>query len=482
MTKQRQIDYLEDERQKLWQDVLKLRESSKVTDQDIVTLKNEVKKKTSDYEAEAKNSARQAASNTTRTKNILKEAQETQGQLNEFFGNIKTFKDSIPEIAELHKSAKNQKATIDTIQKEIQNSATTITEKQEKIVSELEEAETNLANAQTASEEIDNVKKTVDDLHQKITVAHNLAINKNSEIQGVHNEIFGYTYEDEETGEEKTVSGTKEELDKAYGTLNTRQEEIAEGLEELKNKTTTEHEEFLTQKDKETEGLKNKIRGLLPDAMTAGLSHAYEKKRIDEESILNKSMKTFNWSIFFLSVTALIPIAIGCVLLYKNKSMSEVISDTPRIVFSILPIYLPLFWFAMSANRSVKLSKRLIEEYSHKETLSKTFEGLSSQINNLYDNKVSKDLRARLLYNIINASSENPGQLIKDFQNSDNPILSVLDKSLSFSKSLEKLSSIPGIELVLQKVVKKQEQRKDSIKNAVEDSIAVNDKLESNEE
>jgi len=55
-------------------------------------------------------------------------------------------------------------------------------------------------------------------------------------------------------------------------------------------------------------------------------------------------------------------------------------------------------WVAYSSNRKMNLSKRLSEEYSHKEVLSKTFEGLSTQINNISDEKISGDLRNKLLY------------------------------------------------------------------------------------
>lgn len=71
-----QYDYLEEERKKLWDVVETLRTSCDRVGQDIVLVKENVKKKTSDYEAEAKNSARQAASNKTKTSNILIETKE----------------------------------------------------------------------------------------------------------------------------------------------------------------------------------------------------------------------------------------------------------------------------------------------------------------------------------------------------------------------------------------------------------------------
>jgi hypothetical protein len=99
----------------------------------------------------------------------------------------------------------------------------------------------------------------------------------------------------------------------------------------------------------------------------------------------------------------------------------------------------------------------LIEESSHKEALSKTFEGLSSQANQISDPGVSAELSARLLFNLIDVSSENPGKLIYDYNKSDHPIMDAMEKSLQLSKSIEKLNFIPGMESLLKKVVAKRE-------------------------
>jgi len=116
----------------------------------------------------------------------------------------------------------------------------------------------------------------------------------------------------------------------------------------------------------------------------------------------------------------------------------------PRLVLSILPLYIPVLWIAYSANRKMNLSKRLSEEYSHKEVLSKTFEGLSTQINSITDEKVSYDLRNKLLYNILEVSSENPGKLISDYNKSDHPLMDALDKSVKLATAFERLERIPG--------------------------------------
>lgn len=189
----------------------------------------------------------------------------------------------------------------------------------------------------------------------------------------------------------------------------------------------------------------DKIKSLLPDALTAGLSHAYSEKRSSEIAEGVKLSKVFNYAILGMVVVSLIPFAINVYLLNTGKTLESVIYDLPRIVSAILPLYVPFLWLAYSSNKKSNLSKRLVEEYTHKEVLSKTFEGLSSQIESLEDSDISSELRVKLLSNILEVSSENPGKLISDYNKSDHPLMDVLEKSSKLSKAVDNLSKIPGM-------------------------------------
>lgn len=191
---------------------------------------------------------------------------------------------------------------------------------------------------------------------------------------------------------------------------------------------------------------------MLPAALTAGLSHAYQKKREDEEEVSKKANKSFTIAIVFLSLFSLLPIAIGLFLLLKlDYAITDVIYQIPRLVMLIVPLYIPMLWMGTTANKQLKLSKRLIEEYSHKEVLSKTFEGLSKQIDCIKE-KNSSELRIKLLYNVINMTSNNPGQLIKGFDQSDHPLVEVLNNSAHLNQSLDKFAKIPGVGIIIDKI------------------------------
>lgn len=129
---------------------------------------------------------------------------------------------------------------------------------------------------------------------------------------------------------------------------------------------------------------------------------------------------------------SLIPFCVSVFLMiYENMTLKQVVLQLTNLVSPIIMLYIPPLWIAISTNKKINLSKRLIEEYTHKEVVTKTFEGLSKQIDGVKDPKVLSALRAKLLENILDISIENPGKLISDYNNSDHPIL---DRFSFFSK------------------------------------------------
>jgi hypothetical protein len=146
-----------------------------------------------------------------------------------------------------------------------------------------------------------------------------------------------------------------------------------------------------------------------------------------------------------LVAVSAIPFLVSTISWHEGIPLKEMIYDLPRLVFGILPLYIPVLWIAYSSNKRLNLSKRLIEEYTHKEVLSKTFEGLSSQIENIEDEEISNELRVKLLYNIISVSSENPGKLITNYNNSDHPLTEALERSTQLANAVDKLSTIHGL-------------------------------------
>ncbi|MEZ9820535.1 hypothetical protein AB4238_07910 [Shewanella sp. 10N.286.45.A1] len=283
---------------------------------------------------------------------------------------------------------------------------------------------------------------------------NNIAVIK-KEADVIHDELYGYETVNDETGEETHIEGTIEKLSQAYDLMKDNVEKLSteyqgtkqdinSSLDNISVEARKSFNEHLESCDKAHNDSLNKIRKLLPDALTAGLASAYEAKTKAEEKDLKKHNSTFSKSIIVLVIISIIPFALNAVRLFQGDNLVTTIKDTPYLVFAMMPLYIPVLWMAYSANKSFKLSKRLIEEYTHKGVISKTFEGLSTQVNEIEDSPISQELKLKLLFNLVSVNSENPGKLISDYNKSDHPLMDALDKSSQMADAVVKLAKIPG--------------------------------------
>lgn len=301
-----------------------------------------------------------------------------------------------------------------------------------------ERLETVKKYVETAENQKDELQEKLDDFSSKYDDVND----KHSEISKLHSLLFGY-----EKSNGEIVEGKKQELEKVYNELEQKIVSTKTDAESFESDYKQRITEFLSSAQTEANALSEKVRGLLPDAMTAGLSAAYLANRQMEEEEQNTQLGTFKRCIWGMMALALLPIAINLSLWrFCGKSFMDILEMLPREMMYILPIYVPLFWLAIFANKRVNLSKRLIEEYKHKEAVSKTYEGLSKQIDELGDDAASRELRTRLLYNTVMLSEKNPGELIKNFNRPDNPLLDVLNQGAKFSEAVAKLKQVPGFD------------------------------------
>lgn len=431
-------EYLDEERKKLWEEVVSLKG-------EIESLREDVKKTTPTYEAEAKQSSKKASE----FRNRSLEAKEAADSA---LSSILVVKDSIDKLYDDLKS-KNELAQSSL---NICNKATEkVDEFYEKTI-QLNELLLKIDDYRSHAEELDSIHDAGQETSSKINLLYSTISKKKKEIDDVYLNIFGYEEEDEETGETKTIGGLKDDLEVAYHDLSKNIEEAEANLKSIEENTADANEKFLNTQQEKVEkkitkwesdhsATSKKIKDLLPDALTAGLSHAFSEKRKSEIESGEKLSKVFNLSILGLVVISLIPFAFNAYLFSEGKALEDVIRDMPRLLTSIIPLYIPLVWLAYSSNKKANLSKRLVEEYTHKEVLSKTFEGLSSQIESIDENSVSSELRIKLLYNLLDVSAENPGKLISNYDTSDHPLIDALETSSKLGENVKKLEKIPGL-------------------------------------
>lgn len=197
------------------------------------------------------------------------------------------------------------------------------------------------------------------------------------------------------------------------------------------------------------------------------------KKKNDEIKSLESFDTSFRLAIAGMVIISSIPASIDIYLLVaRNMDLVKILKDTPTIILAILPLYFPVLWLAYSSNKKSNLSKRLIEEYTQKSVLGKTFSGLSNQIETLQNKgNVKEELRTKLLFNILQVSAENPGKLITNYNKSDHPLMDALENSAKLADSVNALSKIPGFSAIANKLSRKTDDLLKENAKKVEDGL-----------
>jgi gas vesicle protein len=439
----------------------------------IKDLRNEIKllkEKLNEKPSDDTNAAKYALSKCTEYKNRSEEAKV---EIDKILSDISTKKSSISTLNEtITTYNENIKSTYQQsieVKKELEQLENKIN-----VVDRLFNDKQNLENK---LDELTDYYNNSTDLSNKINALYKSIQERKNEIDQLYYEIYGYEEPINDNEEETNyIAGLKDKLKESYNKIQKDIKLLEESIANINDETSEKYEDFLNTREEQYKSLVKDIEDLLPRALTAGLSHAYARKRITEKTESKKLEKQFENAIKGLIVFAFIPFGVSIYLLATGQELVSVIKDMPSMVFSILPLYIPIVWFAYSSSKKLNLSKRLIEEYTHKEVLSKTFEGLSTQIENIEDNEISSELKIKLLYNILSVSSENPGKLISDYNKADHPLIDALDKSAKLSDAVESISKIPG----LSKLTKILDEKAKKINKQQEDKI--NDALDATEQ
>lgn len=431
-------DYLEQERKKLWDKVTSLQN-------DLDAFKSDVFEKIPDLELVAEEASKSVKAHETSS---LESKQSIDVALSE----IKTMHSAVSDLSDKVSIDHANVKTVSKLCDETQPKLVAANEEMIKLRTALDEYDDCLLKI----EGISVSHKEGEEANSKIMHLHTASLKRKDEIDKLYLSIFGYKAKDEETGELRTVEGLKDELDNSYTELESSIESANTKLDEIYQGAETERATFISDKTKEFErqinywrsehtALTNKIKELLPDALTTGLSHAFSEKRKSEISSGRRLYFTFFLAILLLVCVSLIPFFVNYHQFNEGKLLDEIINDIPKTLALILPMYIPIAWLAYSSSKKLNLSKRLVEEYTHKEVLSKTFEGLSSQIESISDEGISSDLRIKLLYNLLDVSAENPGKLISNYDSTDHPLIEILESSSKLGTKMEKLDRIPGL-------------------------------------
>ncbi|WP_158249668.1 hypothetical protein, partial [Pseudomonas sp. MPBD7-1] len=460
-------------------------------------LSEDIKIKASDSEASALESANNAINSLASIKSVESKVEQA---LKDLLACKDAAKSELASVGDLAQKTQKLTEEISEFAQASEKISTAIVQQQnfaseavKEMSSDLAVVKAALLEAQKLPEQIEASKKQLDGItviSKDIDGLLNHSMKKKSDIDELHKTILGAEVKGVDGSVEK-VDGLLDELQGAYTSIKDQTENMEIQINNTINDLIEKHEQALSHEKEEFEKLldlsgkrysaiNDEISGLLPGAMAAGLSAAYERKKDDEIVSLTAHELSFKIAIGLMVAVSLIPFGVDVFLLgWKGNELVEVIKGTPNLIVSILPLYFPVLWFAYSSSKKLNLSKRLIEEYTHKAVLGRTFSGLSNQIESLPRESVVRDeLRTRLLFNMLQVSSENPGKLITDYNKTDHPLMDALENSAKLSDSVESLSKLPGFSALAKKLAARTDELLSSQAKKVESGLAAQEEME----
>ncbi|WAC62003.1 hypothetical protein OVA13_11370 [Pseudoxanthomonas sp. SL93] len=419
----------------------------------------------------------------------IEDVRKAKGQVQDNLAEVSSSRNDYLQDAEsLRRKASESIALFEKMEVAEQSTQKLVNTVQERI----EEVERFLAQAQEIPPSLENLNKQVLDANASSENIRSLlshSVKRKMELDEVHKEVLGHDVEDDQ-GNVERVDGLRDELNKAFEGLNSRVVVLDEEVDQkvakveadqlrLREAQTEEFASLLKGGRVELDDVVGQLKALLPGGLAAGLSAAYEAKKEEECSSLSSHERNFRFAVVGLVLISLIPFGVDVYLLVGGATLADVLRDAPKLIFAILPLYFPVLWLAYSANKRLNLSKRLIEEYTHKAVLGKTFSGLSNQIETLpHESLVKEELRTRLLFNVLQVSAENPGKLITDYGKADHPLMDVLEKSARLSESVDALSKIPGMAALAKKLAARRDVILKEQDTKIEEGLAANDEVE----
>ncbi|MBR4608196.1 MAG: hypothetical protein IKO41_18465 [Lachnospiraceae bacterium] len=207
--------------------------------------------------------------------------------------------------------------------------------------------------------------------------------------------------------------GIKDNIDKLIS-------EIKESIDNEKNIANV-----IREKNEENYNeLFNKIESLLPGATVAGLSEAYAKAwKTAEKTIIIWSI-TFTISLFLILLLSIFLIKFSIIDFSSVDSITKIFVQ----VMKMLGIEFPLIWFATTSNKKVIQYTRLTEEYKHKWSVMRIFNGMKKEIDNETSEENRKSLMNTFYSKVLDLLSLNPSNNFDKKVLSDFPAEKLLDK------------------------------------------------------
>ena len=384
---------------------------------------------------------------------LLSDIKEKHENVTTYYQEIETLKITSDSLK------KNIDSILDTLNPKIQQNEEYSKNLQSKI-DDLEKKYTEInntrANIRNTSIAIKNHENRSNELLEKITSYHvNLfeGIDENApsikqEFENLKNEIEKYA-----ENFNQSYSAITEAKTKIWGADEERDEDGNVKQEKISGLMNSFDSLYADNKVRFKE-LSDQIEGLLPDAASAGLASSYEKSYMSHVKQAETAYKRFVNGISFLVLFALIPLLINIAKLTGILDENTNWYDHLIPFLSFVPIILPLTWFALSQQRTMRMHQRMAEEYLHKKNLSQSYVGFQEMTEKLKEENPDSELHEMLLGITIEAKRRNASfTMDAEKHKSDHPAAAVVPRNWKTLLGIKSTKEIPAVQNTLEEAV-----------------------------
>lgn len=266
-----------------------------------------------------------------------------------------------------------------------------------------------------------DVKKqaeAVDEYHDLLFVDDDKGESRKTEIETYYKELLG---DDKDTPSiKKQVAETHATATKQAGEISTYHANLLTDAEDRKS-TKSEIEQYIKDTKQSFDDLykqlKHQIEELLPTAAAAGLAFSYKGARDD---YLDKKKTRFFYAAFLLPLVVYLLIYFCPTDFLKNLEASVVegkVEYTALILFRVL-IGAPLFAISLFGFYSIRINRRMAEEYNHKQRVMELYSGFKKEIEaqtiSMNSPEEALALKNRLLSIMLKTVAQQPSRAMKD--------------------------------------------------------------------
>jgi hypothetical protein len=234
----------------------------------------------------------------------------------------------------------------------------------------------------------------------------------------------------------KNSAALNEEIQGVLSSSKQSQSALTGVIEHLKKSDaiTGEFESRLAEQLKSSEGLVQRMEGLLPGATSTGLASSFNAQKMRFKGPQERWLKVFITCIVLLCFLSLPGLYSYFHALLNGHPVDGSWSQAWWNLAMRLPIVAPLIWLGIYAGRNYMLSLRLEEDYAYKEAISTAFEGYKREMEKIAAGDTTSPSPLTILCtNVLRAIAERPGRIYEG-KHQDINLATEVKEAIEYSK------------------------------------------------